>query len=400
MFSRCALPIAVVFVLCGSARSEVLEPSGGRYALGEVLGETSGSFQRALAPRRFEFPRDHGPHPDFRSEWWYLTANLVAKSGARYGAQCTIFRQSLGVTTSGTSRWRAQSAWMVHAAITDVGAQMHRSRQVVARGALSLAGAAVQEGTTRVWTADQHLTIGTDPLEVANGLKGSWVSQSRASNPPHPKTWVSCIAPGSDFGIELNASSPREPVPNGVLGLSRKGPEPGNASYYYSMPFLGVAGVLTLDGQTVDVAGHAWLDREWSTSVLSPDHVGWDWLALRLSSGRALMAYRIRRRDGRPSGFDYGAWYSPQGSSRTVALRRMTPVRWWNSENGTRWPVTWRIELGDRTTLVVSAAVDDQLMRHSIRYWEGVVDVSGTDDAGRKVTGEGYLEMTGYGNAD
>ena len=134
--------------------------------------------------------------------------------------------------------------------------------------------------------------------------------------------------------------------------------------------------------------------------MLSTRFSGWDWFALHLSSGRALMVYRLRRRDGVASRFDYAAWYPASGASVAVAIRAMTPLRWWSAEGGARWPLTWRIELEDGTALDVEALVDDQLMRHAIRYWEGAVGVSGSDGTGQALDGVGYLEMTGYGRLD
>ncbi len=377
----CLLPVLVALV---SACSTPPPPaSDGRFAVTELLGGAAEGFERALAPRPFVFPRDHDAHPAFRSEWWYLTATLEARDGRRFGVQFTIFRQSLAARPEAVevaSRWRTQSAWMAHVALAEVDAARHRSREAIARGALGLAGA---DGG-RVWVYDDAMTIAATAGD----------------------TRLHVVSNGRDFGFQLHGASRTPPLPNGDAGLSRKGPEPGNASYYYSLPHLTLTGEVSVDGERVAVSGSGWLDREWSTSVLSAGHVGWDWFALRLDGepddtpGAALMVYRLRRADGAPSGFDYAAWFGVDGSVTRRQPVRMQPRRWWRDEAGVRWPVAWTLALDDGTELQVEAAIDDQVLRQSVRYWEGYVTLRGHLGAaagGREVSGRGYLEMTGYG---
>lgn len=318
----------------------------------EVLGAKGAEgFARALGPRTFRFPADHGPHPEFGTEWWYFTGNLQAEDGRHFGYQLTFFRKALVPgPPDRESGWAAHTAWMAHLAITS---DQHRSWERFARGALGLAGA--QAEPFRVWVEDWEVS-GT---------------RLRAGE------------------LDLELVSRRAPVLQGDRGLSQKGRQPGNASYYYSLTRLETTG--RVGG--VPVKGLSWMDREWSTSALEPGQVGWDWFSLQLSDGSDLMFYRLRNDDGSASPTSAGTLVEPSGQVRRLRVGdvRLSPRGEWKG-----WPVRWRLEVPSaRLAVDVEPWVEDQLMEHSVRYWEGAIRARGSRD-GRPLDGNGYLELTGY----
>lgn len=329
-------------------------------------------FLRADGVRPFRFPEDHGPHRGFRTEWWYWTGTLEDASRNLYGFQLTFFRQQL------TARPRPRAAalatseiWMAHAAVGSERDLRFLFAERFSRQAAVQVRAAPFELTMGTWSAR---SLGGDfaPLQLAAG--------------------------GEGFSFDLQLLPGRGPVLQGEQGLSRKGPEPGNASYYYSMTRFPVTGTIELDGKAVPVSGRAWLDREWSTSVLPRDVVGWDWLALQLDDGRDLMLYRLRRADGSSTGESAGSWILPDGTVRSLSRSdfELQPLGEIETASRTRYPAGFEVVLpGDRTVLEIDPILPDQELRTAIRYWEGAVRVRGTGPAGT-IFGSGFLEMTGY----
>lgn len=359
------------------------EPHGERPepAVEDTLAERLGGdrpegYARAYQAREFTFPRDHGPHPDFRNEWWYLTGNLESAAGRRFGYQVTFFRIALAPEQpqdlSRRSDWAARQVWMAHVALSDAADRAHREHERFARGALGLAGARAQP--PRVWLEDWRLY--TD----SGANRESWN--------------LSVDTP--DFGLDLRLEPVKPIVLQGDDGLSRKSAEPGNASYYYSIPRLRTRGEIEIGDQRQAVAGLSWLDREWSTSALGEDQAGWDWFALQFDDGRDLMFYRLRRKDGGVDPHSAGSLVGPDGAVRVLDRDdvELEPLRWWRSADGVRYPVAWRMRVLDQPGYRVEAVFDDQRMDTSVRYWEGMVDVLDADS--RQPIGRGYLELAGY----
>ena len=201
------------------------------------------------------------------------------------------------------------------------------------------------------------------------------------------------------MALDLQLDSARPPVLQGEAGLSRKGTEPGNASYYYSMTRLDTRGALTLDGERFEVSGLSWLDREWSTSALGPELVGWDWFALQLDDGRDLMFYRLRRRDGSSDSQSAGSIVAPDGTTSTLSRADVSlePLSFFESTDGaTRYPARWRLRVSSEDLdVILTPRVADQELRVTVRYWEGAVRIEGTR-RGAAVGGSGFVEMTGY----
>jgi predicted secreted hydrolase len=351
----------------------------------EVLpAEAAPGFALAAAPRAFQFPRDHGPHPEFRQEWWYLTGNLDGAGGERFGFELTFFRFALepppgpGAAAAGAVRaasaWRTREIYMAHFAITDVAAQRFRFAQKLSRAALGLAGAV--DAPLRVWIDDWMLG------DAAAAQPGGW--RLSAAQP--------------EYALELELRPLTPPVLNGAAGLSRKSDALGSASYYYSIPRLAVRGRLLRVGKSLAVEGLAWLDREWGSGELGAEQTGWDWFALQLDDGTALMFYALRGRDGGRDPHSAGTWMDNSGAARALASAAVeidVTDRWTDSE-GVRYPAGWRIRVPSLALdVTVHPVLADQELKTRPRYFEGAVDVSGLR-AGRALGGRGYVELVGY----
>jgi predicted secreted hydrolase len=361
-------------------------------ALGGGLGNDDGRFSRATAPREFVFPADHGAHDGFRTEWWYVTGNLFAADGRSFGVQLTFFRNALtagepaGTGTAGSadplarpSQWRSAYVWMAHFALSDAAAGTFRYAERFAREAVGLAGVTAPPSA---------------PFRVA---LEDW---SIASTAPSANEFAPLRLRARDdaFAVDLELEAGKAPVLQGERGLSQKGPEAGNASYYYSMTRLPTRGTVTVAGETIAVTGEAWLDREWSTSALGPDLAGWDWFALQLGDGRELMFYRLRRKDGAADPWSRGSLVAADGTARSLAATEvgLEVLSTWRSPTGATYPAKWRLTLpAEALDLALTPRVADQELAVTVRYWEGAVEVTGTS-RGKPIAGHGFVEMTGY----
>ena len=336
-----------------------------------LSAEPDPRFERALEPRAFTFPADHGPHASFQIEWWYFTGNLTDARGRRLGYQLTFFRSAFEAEQQErASRWAARDAWMAHFALSDVEDGSFHAFERFERGALGLAGA--QADPFAVWTGPWH-----------------------ADGAPRTTYPIRLQAEQGGLAIDLALEPSKPVVLQGNRGLSQKGERRGNASYYYSFPRLATRGQIRTPDGTFEVSGTSWLDREWSTSALEPGQVGWDWLALQLDDGRELMLYQIRREDGTPGPQSAGTLIDTEGSSRTLAIDAFTIdvlATWKSPKSGVVYPARWRIRVPSaELDLEVSPALADQELDLTFRYWEGAVDVAGSQ------RGRGYVELVGYG---
>ena len=341
--------------------------------LSELLGADDSGFEKAIDPRAFVFPQDHGPHPGFRNEWWYVTGNLDGDAGRRFGFELTIFRFALTPTApASASSWRSNQVYIAHFAVTDADGERFLAAERFSRGAAGLAGA--QAEPFRVWI---------DDWEIADAdAAGTW--RLRASDP--------------GFGIDIELTPGKPPVLNGDNGLSQKSSEPGNASYYYSVTRFATDGTLRLGEDVFNVSGLSWLDREWSTSALGDDQLGWDWFALQLSDGSDLMFYNLRKLDGSQDEQSAGTWIDPDGGSLHLERDEVEVVvtDTWESPEGGVYPSAWTLRVPAKGLEVeVTPVMADQELFTTVRYWEGAVDVEGERDRS-PVTGRGYVELTGY----
>lgn len=343
----------------------LITSAGGVTAQGFAgLGSDAEGFTLPAPDPSFSFPRDHGPHHDFRIEWWYVTANLQDAGGRRYGVQWTLFRSAL--EPKERPGWASPQIWFAHAAATT--AERHLVGETLARGGIGQAG--VTADPFRAWIDD-------------------WAMEGQAAPGSDALSDVTLTASGPDFAYDLRLRADGPLVFQGQRGFSVKS-ERGQASYYYSQPHYAVEGRLDLPDGPVEVTGRAWLDREWSSQPLDDDQTGWDWFALHLADGTKMMVYRLRDADG--GGYVPGTWIDRSGGARHIpdGQIRLTPL---GSARvaGRRVPVEWRIEWPEGGVDVTTRPLNRQAwMATNVPYWEGPISVTGSHE------GEGYLEMTGY----
>ncbi|HVS18586.1 MAG TPA: lipocalin-like domain-containing protein [Planctomycetota bacterium] len=370
--------VALALMLCLAAcAGETPTQAVRALSAAEVLtGTAPEGFARADRPRAFTFPADHGAHPDFQSEWWYVTGHLTNDDGARYGYQVTFFRRAL--RPDGPARtesaWESNVLWMGHAALLEVEPARFHALERFEREALGLAGAGGEPLVVRVadWTLEG---TGRDLFPL----------RARAGDAP--------------FALDLTLEPTKPLVLHGRDGWSRKGDEPGNSSYYYSATRLSTRGTLRVGEREFAVTGRSWLDREWSTSVLDEGQVGWDWFALQLDDGRELMLYELRLRDGTPSPWSSGTLVERDGTGRALTrddFELEVLERWTSPASGAVYPARWRLRVpGEDLALELVPLATDAELRLSIRYWEGPAEVR---DFGGNRVGRAYVELVGYGD--
>jgi predicted secreted hydrolase len=375
--SRVGLAIALAAVAAAAAYalwpSPPRRPIQATVAVREALAEDRAGFARALAPRPLSFPEDHGPHPDFRTEWWYYTGNLRTPAGRHVGFQLTFFLVALAPEEERrASAWATRQLYVAHFAVTDTAGGRFHAFSRASRAALGLAGA--RAAPYRIWVEGWS----------AEGEGGA--TRLRAGE--------------GEVAIDLTVSPAKAVVLQGDRGLSRKGPEPGNASLYYSFTRMPARGVVRLGAETLEVSGEAWMDREWSTSALGPAVEGWDWFAVQLDDGRELMVYLLRRRDGTLDPFSAGTLVAADGTPRPLQAGDVsieTLAHWTSPHSGVRYPARWRLGVPSaELRLEIEPRLADQELSVGPRYWEGAVSVMGSG-AGRPIEGQGYVELVGYG---
>lgn len=346
------------------------------------------AFKQAVLPRVFSFPADHASHSGYQTEWWYVTGNVRDDGGKLFGYQFTIFRRAMDARTSiergRKSAWAADDFYLLHLAISAVDLKAHASAESLQRGVLGQAGATdfeTKSSEIKVWMK------GADYSRTANGWK------------------LKAALEGLGFDLDLKESVP--PVLHGLKGeegLSRKGPRPGQASYYYSVPFLKTTGTLTFKNKSYKIVdGNSWMDHEFGSNQLSAEQSGWEWFSIHLADGRALMLYILRNKDGSIESHSSGSWIQKDGRSTHLALKEfeLIPGRKWKSPRGAEYALDWTIKIpSQKLELTLSAAMDDQEFHSEktagMNYYEGAIRVQGSVDA-KPVSGEGYLEITGGG---
>ena len=330
-------------------------------------------FARAIGPWDWRFPRDHGAHPDFQTEWWYYTGVLATAEDRRFGFQFTIFRRAVSpIAVESTSEFRTNDIYMAHFTVSDIAAGDFYHDVRYARGGAGLAGATVTP-VYRVWLEDWNV---------------------RAENDDATVTRIS--AASRDFAIDLHLRQVKPPALQGDQGLSPKSKEIGNASYYYSLSRLLTSGSLRVGGETFAVAGNTWMDHEFSTSALGENAQGWDWFGLIFDDNSELMVGQIRLTHGGIEPTFGGLVIQPDGSTRKLGagdIRIKSTAKWRSPHSGAEYPARWEINIlaYDGLQIDVTPLLADQELHGSgIDYWEGAVRVSGDK------TGYGYAELTGY----
>ncbi len=343
-------------------------------SLAQEVSQPSREFAQVLAPRVWQFPRDHGKHGEFQTEWWYYTGNLRSADGRRFGYQLTFFRNALmAAKPARASRWALSEGYVAHFTITEVEGQRFFYEQRMSRGALQLAEA-VQESLA------VHV--------------GAWSAVGENSSMR--------LQAESEFGsIDLRLAETRAPMLHGKNGLLQKGSQAGEASYYYSSPHLKTSGRLLFGADTVQVEGTSWMDHEFFSSVKQSEVAGWDWFSLHLSDSSAIMLYLLRDVEGKVSRFSGGTLLHGSDSPKPLSFDAIeaSPQSWWRSAaTGGRYPIAWRLKIADYELHVTTPVENQELDTRKttgVIYWEGYIEVRGKVK-GAPIRGMGYLEMTGY----
>jgi predicted secreted hydrolase len=344
-----------------------------------LSGEADESFARAFEPVTFDFPRDHGPHPEYGTEWWYYTGNLSDAAGGLYGYQLTFFRSALSAEApQRESNLATNQIYMAHFAVTSGPAGDHHSFDRFSRGAGDLAGA-TGEPLYSVWLEDWRAEqIGPERYHLVAEAEG----------------------PNGIVAIDLVMHETQPPLLHGDRGLSQKGPEAGNASYYYSLVRMATEGTVTFDGRVVEVTGQSWMDHEYGTSALSGDAVGWDWFSVTLDDGTVIMFAEIRTTTGEAQDIFEGTLAFADGRQFVINQSDFdleVTDRWTSPQTGITYPSGWRVTFpAYEIELTIQPLIKDQEMDTAFTYYEGSTLITGFIE-GSAVSGRGYVELTGYG---
>lgn len=371
--------VAVMVVVFGFSLIDTATGSGevdANTVLVNVQPDITG-YARAIGPYDWQFRRDHGPHPDFQTEWWYYTGNLATEDGRRFGYQFTIFRRALTPETeAGGSEWRTNQVYLAHFTVTDVEGEQFFHDERYSRGSAGVAGATV-DPAYRVWVEN-------------------WQVQAQNAD----ATELVIQADSGEVSVDFALHQAKPPALQGDNGLSPKNDEPGNASYYYSLPLLETSGTLTVGDQSFEVSGTTWMDHEFSTSALGGDALGWDWFGLQLDDNRQMMLGQIRLATGGREPAFGGLFIEADGSTRYLSADDFTiesTSTWTSPHSGATYPAGWKIAVDtgsdDPLNITLTPLIADQELLADVSvYWEGAVRITG--DA----TGYGYAELTGYAN--
>jgi len=370
---RVMLPIISIILLLQTSCAPGKGPAqfNTSISISDILKDHSTEgFELATKPRIFSFPSDHGPHETFKTEWWYFTGNLDTKEGRHFGYELTFFRTALSSKPQERkSKWASKNIYMAHFAISDVKNRDFYAFDRFSRDGLSLAGAQ----TFKIWLED-------------------WVVLRE-------NKLMTLSASEKNVSINLTMSENKPVTLQGNNGLSMKGPSRGNASYYYSCTRLNTEGIIKIDNNNFHVHGLSWMDREWSTSTLEENQIGWDWFAIQLSDGREVMYYQIRKKDGSAESLSNGTLINIDGSGKFLSLNdvKLQVIDYWKSSDGKAiYPSEWYLNIPkEKLELHIIPYMPDQELNLTVRYWEGAVKVTGTWQE-KNISGNGYVELTGY----
>ncbi|MBI5411189.1 MAG: carotenoid 1,2-hydratase [Nitrospirae bacterium] len=338
------------------------------------------AFRPALAGYSYLFPRDHGSHDEFRTEWWYYTGHLSTKNGRRFGYQLTFFRRGVDQASvrSNPSRWAIRHLYLAHLALSDHDQARFRYAEKISRAGIGKAGA--ETGHLRVWI-------------------DRWSAEALSPDQDHHHLQASA----EDFSLDFILTPEKLPIIHGKGGVSRKGSSLDQASHYYSLTRMATTGTVTVAGEALAVSGASWMDHEFGSGDLGPDQVGWDWFSIQLENRTELMFYRLRRADGTTDPASSGTLVFPDGRSQhllTSDVHIEALDHWTSGQSGARYPSRWHITVptaGLMLDLIPRLSNQELMTRRStqVTYWEGAVEVTGKLREA-SIAGLGYVELTGY----
>ena len=345
-----------------------------------LAADTAQEFRIATEGYHYAFPRDHGTHEEFRTEWWYYTGQLTTKSGRPFGYQLTFFRRGMPRHQVRTlpSQWTVTQLYLAHFAVSDLSKGRFHYAEKISRAGLGKAGAERERLHVWIdrWSAESSSTApGTQTLHAADG----------------------------DLALQLTVSQEKPLVVHGTDGISRKGSVAGQASHYYSFTRLATTGKLTIGEKSFDVTGTSWMDHEFGSADLDKDLAGWDWFSLQLDDQTELMLYRLRRTDGSTDPLSSGTLIDRDGRGRHLSIGDFTlePTSYWTSPTShTRYPQRWRLTIpSQQLSLELGPLMAEQELTTTrstqVTYWEGAIETAGTAQ-GKPIHGQGYMELTGY----
>ena len=348
-----------------------------------ALAEEPSNYLTITGPCNLEFPKDHGAHPGYRTEWWYYTGSLRSKAGDPYGFQLTFFRRQISPPGAAKawpnppSAWRSQQIYSAHAAVSDIAGKRHLQAELISREALAMAGVLHRPPETVVYLKNWSARIGSE----AQMLK----------------------VDTAEFSYDLTLKPLKPPVLHGRAGYSLKGSSPESASCYYSYTRHAVDGRLTIGGKTFAVSGQGWMDHEFSSAFLEPGLKGWDWFSLQLSDRTEIMVFLLRTDDGGISAVSSGTFVDLEGKTQAIGKEdfAVTVLDTWKSPHSKAvYPSRWRLRVFPYALdLIIFTNLANQEMQTSestgVTYWEGSVSIRGTRGA-TPIKGQGYVELTGY----
>ena len=345
-----------------------------------LAADTAEEFRVAREGYRYTFPRDHGAHEAFRTEWWYYTGQLTANDGRPFGYQLTFFRRGMPreQTNSPPSQWAVTQLYLAHFAVSDLSKGRFRYAEKISRAGLGKAGA-----------ADDRLHV--------------WIDRWSAESPVASPATQTLTAADGDLALQLTVSPDKPLVIHGTNGISHKGSAMGQASHYYSFTRLATNGKLTIGNESFDVTGTSWMDHEFGSAELGKDLVGWDWFSLQLDDQRELMLYRLRRSDGSADPVSSGTLIDREGRGQHLSIGDFTlePTSHWTSPaSKAHYPQRWRLTIpSQQLSLELAPLMAEQELSTTrstqVTYWEGAIEARGTTQ-GRPIQGKGYMELTGY----
>jgi predicted secreted hydrolase len=335
------------------------------------------TYKKALPGYKYRFPQDHFSHDQYKTEWWYYTGHLISKDNKHYGFELTFFRTGADQEPQNkSSAWKLENFYLAHFAVTDENGKRFRFYEKLNRAGLNLAGAS------------------SDAYYVHNE---GWSVEKLGEH-------YLLKADAPEYSIHLCLDALKPPVIHGVNGVSQKASCVGCASYYYSITRLKTEGLLFVGDKPTEVTGLTWMDHEFGSNQLTSEQSGWDWYSLQMDDNRELMLYVLRRTDGTIEPASSGTIVDAQGQAKHIKLDQFkvtTSGSWHSSKSGANYPMDWHITVpSEKLDVTLHTSLPDQELNTArstgVTYWEGSVNVKGTSN-GKPVAGQGYVEMTGYG---
>ncbi|MBW6472705.1 MAG: hypothetical protein K0B14_06230 [Anaerolineaceae bacterium] len=366
------IAITIFFVLTGNQPAQL---SGSNITFLDDQNNTEkNNYKKAIDRMDFVFPEDHAAHPEYLTEWWYYTGNLLTDDGRHFGYQLTFFRRAISdqFNDSSPSNWASNQIYLAHFAVTDTASNQHYVFDQISRGSAGLAGTSV-DPLFSIWLKDWGIVQLSDNVFQMNA--------------------------GFD-NIEINfiLTDLKGIIFHGDDGLSQKGSEIGNASYYFSQTRMETVGTIRISDEEFDVNGFSWMDHEFGTSTLGSNQIGWDWFSIQLDNQTEIMLFQIRQDDGSISEFSSGTIIFEDGRTENLVVNdfRIDVLDTWQTSDQISYPNKWEINIEQiNLKMEITPLMNDQEMILFFRYWEGAVRINGTLN-GEEITGYGYVELTGY----